>query len=224
MTHVTSVVLAASLFLLLTAAAGCDPTASRTDASADTNGSTSPVKEPVKPSKQTPVKTETATFGAGCFWGIENKFRQTPGVVDTAVGYAGGKVENPTYRQVCEDETGHAEVVQVVFDPSKITYQQLLEIFFENHDPTTMNRQGPDVGTQYRSVIFFHGPEQQKLAQAEKAKLDASGEYVGPIVTTVDAAPTFWKAEDYHQQYFEKKGVNWSCHTGNGKKRKVSLR
>ena len=226
MTHVTSVVLAASLLVLSALAAGCDSSPSRAE-SADPAGAADQAKTttPVKASaKESNVKTETATFGAGCFWGIENKVRQTPGVIETAVGYAGGKVENPTYRQVCEDETGHAEVVEVTFDPSKITYQQLLELFFENHDPTTLNRQGPDVGTQYRSVIFFHGPEQQKQAAAEKAKRDASGEYVGPIVTTVDPAPTFWKAEDYHQQYFEKKGVNWSCHTGNGKKRKVSLR
>ena len=168
------------------------------------------------------TRTETATFGAGCFWGVESAFRKVPGVVATAVGYAGGTTERPTYEEVCRDETGHAEVVQVKYDPAKVDYPKLLEVFFENHDPTTLNRQGPDVGGQYRSVIFFHTPEQEKLARAEKDRRDASGEYVGPIVTYIQPAPTFWAAEDYHQQYFEKKGYNWSCHTGNGKKKKVS--
>ena len=141
----------------------------------------------------------------------------------TAVGYAGGKTDHPTYEDVCSHTTGHAEVVQVVFDPQRVSYQKLLEVFFENHDPTTVDRQGPDYGDQYRSVVFYENDEQKQLATAEKAKRDASGEYVGPIVTKIDPAPTFWKAEGYHQQYFEKQGVNYVCHTGNGKKRKVAL-
>ena len=168
--------------------------------------------------------TETATFGAGCFWGVESTFRKVPGVIETQVGYAGGGTERPTYEQVCTDRTGHAEVVQVVYDPTKVNYQKLLEVFFENHDPTTLNRQGPDVGSQYRSAIFFYSPEQQKLAEAEKRKRDASGEYVGPIVTEIQPAPPFWAAEDYHQQYFEKRGHNYVCHTGNGKRRKAVAR
>jgi peptide-methionine (S)-S-oxide reductase len=224
MTQLTSVVLAALMYVMLAVAAGCDSSAGRADGPA---GATADQPKP-KPTaraatKESNVKTETALFGAGCFWGVESTFRKVPGVLSTAVGYAGGKTDHPTYRQVCSDATGHAEVVQVTYDPEKVTYQKLLETFFENHDPTTLNYQGPDHGTQYRSVIFVSGPEQQKLAAAEKAKRDASGEYVGPIVTSIDPAPTFWAAEDYHQQYFEKQGVNYVCHTGNGKKRKVKL-
>ena len=222
MTHVTSVTLAASmvmLFGMLGGGAGCDSSPSRAD-----NATQQPKATPVQGAqKETGVKTETALFGAGCFWGVESTFRKVPGVVATAVGYAGGKTDHPTYEDVCSDATGHAEVVQVTYDPSKASYQKLLETFFENHDPTTMNYQGPDHGTQYRSVIFYSGDEQKRLATDEKAKRDKSGEYVGPIVTAVEPAPTFWKAEDYHQQYFEKRGYNWTCHTGNGKKRKVSL-
>ncbi len=165
------------------------------------------------------VKTEIATFGAGCFWGSEATFRQIDGVLATEVGYEGGSLEKPTYHDVCTDRTGHAEVVQVTFDPTKVSYQRLLEVFFENHDPTTMNRQGPDAGAQYRSAILYHSPEQEKLAEAEKAKRNASGEYVGPIVTEVTESTHFWPAEQYHQQYFEKKGVHYSCHLGNGKKK-----
>jgi len=218
MTHVTSVVLAASILMLLGALgiAGCD--------SSPGPASVQPKPTPVAATqKETQVKTETALFGAGCFWGVESTFRKVPGVVATAVGYAGGKKDRPTYEDVCNDETGHAEVVQVTYDPSKVSYQKLLEVFFENHDPTTLNYQGPDHGTQYRSVIFAAGDEQKRLAVAEKDKRNKSGEYVGPIVTAIDPAPTFWPAEDYHQQYFEKQGYNWSCHTGNGKKRKVAL-
>jgi peptide-methionine (S)-S-oxide reductase len=225
MTHVTSVVLAASITVLIALAAiGCDSSPSRTDPSASAAGPDQPKATPTAASgKETNVKTETALFGAGCFWGVESSFRKVPGVLATATGYAGGKTDHPTYKEVCSDATGHAEVVQVVFDPEKVSYQKLLEVFFENHDPTTVDRQGPDYGNQYRSVIFYNGADQQRLALAEKIKRNASGEYVGPIVTAVDAAPPFWKAEDYHQQYFEKQGVNWSCHTGNGKKRKVAL-
>lgn len=172
-----------------------------------------------KPSSQPAVKTETAVFGAGCFWGVESTFRKVPGVLETEVGYAGGATERPTYEQVCSERTGHAEVVRVEFDPSRVGYEKLLEVFFENHDPTTLNRQGPDYGDQYRSIVFTQSPEQERLATAEKARRDASGDYVGPIVTAIQPAVPFWPAEGYHQQYFEKQGMDWVCHTGNGKKR-----
>jgi len=155
--------------------------------------------------------TEKATFGAGCFWGVEVKFRQTPGVVDAVVGYAGGKTENPTYEDVCTDETGHAEVVQVTFDPAKASYQQLLDVFWNSHNPTTLNRQGPDVGTQYRSVIFYHSPEQKAAALASKEKLEKSGKFGRPIVTQIEPAPKFYRAEEYHQRYLEKRGLA-ACH------------
>jgi len=150
---------------------------------------------------------EEATFGAGCFWGVEATFRQVEGVTGTAVGYMGGTLKNPTYQDVCTDGTGHAEVVQVEYDPSKVSYDQLLNVFWENHDPTTLNRQGPDVGTQYRSVIFFHTPQQEAAAKASKEKLQASGKCKRPIVTEIVPAAEFWRAEDYHQQYLEKRGL-----------------
>ena len=154
---------------------------------------------------------QKATFGAGCFWGVEAEFRQlSAGIVSTAVGYEGGTMKNPTYRDVCTDRTGHAEVVEVEYDPEKIAYEDLLKIFWENHDPTTKNRQGPDVGTQYRSVIFYHTPEQQAAALASKERLEKSGRYRRPIVTEVVPATTFYPAEDYHQQYLEKRGLS-SC-------------
>lgn len=154
---------------------------------------------------------EKATFGAGCFWGIEAAFRQVPGVVDAAVGYMGGTLENPTYQDVCTDTTGHAEVVQVTFDPAQVSYQQLLDLFWEIHDPTTPNRQGPDVGKQYRSAIFFHSTEQEAAARASKEKQHASARFRGPIVTEIIPAPTFYRAEEYHQRYFEKQGIA-ACH------------
>ncbi len=154
---------------------------------------------------------EKATFGAGCFWGIEAAFRQVPGVVDAAVGYMGGTLENPTYQDVCTDTTGHAEVVQVTFDPAKVSYQQLLDLLWEIHDPTTPNRQGPDVGKQYRSAIFFHSTEQEAAARASKEKQQASGRFRRPIVTEITSAPTFYRAEEYHQRYFEKRGIA-ACH------------
>ena len=165
------------------------------------------------------VKTELATFAMGCFWGSQATFDKIPGVVRTTVGFEGGKTPNPTYRDVCTDRTGYAEVVQVEFDPAKVTYQKLLEVFFENHDPTTLNRQGPDSGTQYRSAVFIHNPQQEKLAAAEKEKRDKSGDYVGPIVTEIEPAGAFYKAEDYHQEYFKKNGEDYACHLGNGKKK-----
>jgi peptide-methionine (S)-S-oxide reductase len=155
---------------------------------------------------------EKATFGAGCFWGVEEAFRQIPGVTDTAVGYAGGTVSNPTYRDVCTDETGHAEVVEVSYDPARVSYEELLRVFWENHDPTQRNRQGPDVGTQYRSAIFFHTPAQREAAVASKDRLEKSGRFSRPIVTEITPAPTFWRAEDYHQRYLEKRGVT-TCKT-----------
>ena len=165
------------------------------------------------------MNTELADFGAGCFWGVEAAFRRVPGVLDVAVGYEGGSTRNPTYHDVCTDETGHAEVVQVRFDPARVTYAQLLEVFFEGHDPTTIDRQGPDIGKQYRSVVFYHSQSQREQAEAEILRRNNSGQYVGPIVTAVEPADTFYRAEEYHQRYFEKKGVNYSCHVGNGKKR-----
>jgi len=150
---------------------------------------------------------EKATFAAGCFWGVEAAFRQVPGVVDAAVGYSGGGFPNPTYEDVCTGRTGHAESVQVEFDPARVSYDQLLDVFWENHDPTTLNRQGPDVGTQYRSAIFFHNREQEKAAAESKSRLEASGRYRRPVVTEIAAAQQFWRAEDYHQRYLEKRGL-----------------
>jgi peptide-methionine (S)-S-oxide reductase len=152
---------------------------------------------------------EKATFGAGCFWGVEEAFRQLKGVASTAVGYEGGATDRPSYRDVCTDETGHAEVVEVTYDPKLISYDQLLDLFWKSHNPTTLNRQGPDVGSQYRSAIFFHSPDQEKTAKASKEK--AQKNFRNPIVTQVVAAETFWKAEDYHQQYLAKRGLG-SCH------------
>jgi len=154
---------------------------------------------------------EKATFGAGCFWGVEAAFRQVNGVKATTVGYAGGTLENPTYKDVCSGRTGHAEVVEVEFDPALVSYEDLLKVFWENHDPTTLNRQGPDVGEQYRSAIFYHTPEQEAAARASKAALEESGTYRRAIVTEITPAPTFYRAEDYHQQYFEKRGIS-HCH------------
>jgi peptide-methionine (S)-S-oxide reductase len=152
-----------------------------------------------------------ATFAAGCFWGVEATFRQLPGVISTRVGYIGGNTANPTYKDVCTDATGHAEAVEVDYDPAKLSYNKLLEVFFENHDPTQLNRQGPDWGTQYRSAIFFHSPEQEAEAKAAKHALETSGRFRKPIVTQIVPAATFYEAEDYHQQYLEKRGLA-SCH------------
>ena len=154
---------------------------------------------------------ETATFGAGCFWGVEETFRQIPGVVDTAVGYLGGQKQNPTYQDVCSDETGHAEVVQVTYDPAKVNYEKLLDVFWEAHDPTTVNRQGPDIGTQYRSAIFFHSPEQERIARASKERMQGSGKFRRPIVTEITPASTFYRAEEYNQKYLAKRGLS-HCH------------
>ncbi len=147
-----------------------------------------------------------ATFGAGCFWGVEPRFRQMPGVIDAPVGYMGGHVDNPTYRQVCSDQTGHAEVCQVEFDPEQIEYEALVRAFFELHDPTQRNRQGADVGSQYRSVIFVHDDDQREVAERVKSEVDASGRFQAPVVTSIEAAAAFWPAEDYHQQYLARTG------------------
>ncbi len=157
------------------------------------------------------AKRAEATFGAGCFWGVEANFRQIPGVLATAVGYLGGAVDNPTYEDVCSGRTQHAEVVKVVYDPRRVTFEQLLEVFWANHDPTTLNRQGPDVGTQYRSAVFYHDDIQAEIARATLKRLEASGRFRRPIVTEISPATTFWMAEDYHQQYLEKRGAS-SCH------------
>ncbi len=149
---------------------------------------------------------EKATFGAGCFWGVEARFRKLEGVIDATVGYMGGSTQEPTYEQVCTGTTGHAEVVEVVFDPALISYEALVQAFFELHDPTQVDRQGPDVGRQYRSVIFVHNQAQHELADAIKKRLDQAGRFVAPIATIVEPAATFWRAEDYHQQYLARRG------------------
>ncbi|HXW93718.1 MAG TPA: peptide-methionine (S)-S-oxide reductase MsrA [Terriglobales bacterium] len=148
-----------------------------------------------------------AIFAAGCFWGVEATFRRLPGVVSTRVGYTGGKLPNPTYKDVCTDGTGHAEAVEVEYDPTQLSYEKLLDVFWENHDPTQLNRQGPDWGTQYRSAIFFTSPEQEAAAKASKQRLEESGRYRKPIVTQIVPAASFYQAEDYHQQYLEKRGL-----------------
>jgi peptide-methionine (S)-S-oxide reductase len=154
---------------------------------------------------------EKATFGAGCFWGVEATFRQLAGVTSTAVGYEGGTLPNPTYKDVCSNQTGHAEVVEIDYDPSLVSYDSLLDLFWNNHDPTTPDRQGVDVGTQYRSVIFYHTQEQESLAHASKKRMQQSDRFKRPIVTQIVPATTFYRAEEYHQQYLEKRGLA-SCH------------
>jgi len=155
---------------------------------------------------------ETAIFGAGCFWGVEEALRRIEGVVDATVGYAGGHTENPTYREVCGGQTGHAEVVQVTFDPARVSYRDLLDAFWSLHDPTQVNRQGPDVGSQYRSLILVNSPEQEAAARESKAALEASRQLPRPVATAIEPAGPFWPAEEYHQRYLEKRGI-WSCHT-----------
>ena len=155
--------------------------------------------------------TELATFGAGCFWGVEAAFRRVPGVLDAVSGYSGGHTENPSYKDVCTDRTGHAEVVQVTFDPSKVSYEQLLDVFWKIHNPTQVNRQGPDFGTQYRTAIFYHSPEQEAAARKSKQALEASARFRQPVATEITPAGPFWRAEEYHQRYLEKRGAE-SCH------------
>ena len=157
------------------------------------------------------TQLEKATFGAGCFWGVEVAFRKVPGVADTAAGYLGGTLANPTYKDVCTGRTGHAEVVEVTYDPSKVGYDDLLNVFWTTHDPTTLNRQGPDHGTQYRSAIFYHSEAQRSAAVASKERWNAAGRFSRPIVTEITPASTFYRAEEYHQRYLEKQGLA-SCH------------
>ena len=157
------------------------------------------------------MATEKATFGAGCFWGVETRFGEISGVLDTAVGYEGGTLNHPTYKEVCTDRTGHAEVVQLTFDPGRVSYETLLDTFFVLHDPTQVNRQGPDWGSQYRSVVFAENEHQAAQANAKIAELNASGSFRKPIATLVEPAATFWRAEEYHQKYLEKRGMV-SCH------------
>jgi len=154
---------------------------------------------------------ELATFGAGCFWGVEVTFRNVKGVKEALVGYLGGTLPNPTYKDVCTGRTGHAEVVQVEFDPAQVTFERLLDVFWENHNPTTLNRQGPDAGTQYRSGIFYHSPAQKTAAEESKRKLEASGKFARPVVTEITPTSEFYIAEDYHQRYLEKRGLA-ACH------------
>jgi peptide-methionine (S)-S-oxide reductase len=155
--------------------------------------------------------TQKATFGAGCFWGVEAEFHEMKGVIGALAGYAGGHTENPTYKDVCTGRTNHAEVVEVEYDEDQVSYQELLNLFWKAHDPTQVNRQGPDVGTQYRSVIFFHTPEQEKAARESKAELEKSGKFHRPIATVIEPAPAFYRAEEYHQQYLAKRGLR-HCH------------
>ncbi|MFW6055968.1 MAG: peptide-methionine (S)-S-oxide reductase MsrA [Chloroflexota bacterium] len=166
---------------------------------------------PDKANAETPQYTDpseleghVATFAAGCFWGVESKFKKVEGVIDTTVGYTGGTTSEPTYKQVCSGSTGHAEAIQIEYDPSVVSYEELLDVFWSIHDPTQLDRQGPDIGTQYRSAIFYHGEEQQQQAEASKARLNESGRYTKPIVTRIEPASRFWAAEDYHQDYFDK--------------------
>jgi peptide-methionine (S)-S-oxide reductase len=174
-------------------------------------GAMTPAKRDSNDSREDGMMTEKATFGAGCFWGVEASFRELPGVLNATSGYAGGHMENPTYKDVCTDRTGHAEVVEVEFDPAQITYDQLLQAFWNLHDPTQVNRQGPDHGTQYRTVIFFHSPEQEETAKASKQRLAESGKFSRPIATAIEPAQTFYPAEEYHQQYLAKRGLR-HCH------------
>ncbi|MCX8052684.1 MAG: bifunctional methionine sulfoxide reductase B/A protein [Armatimonadetes bacterium] len=175
---------------------------------------TETASEPAKDQKLASNRQEKATFAAGCFWGVESAFRKYlgKGVISTRVGYTGGRTPNPTYEQVCSHTTGHAEAVEVVYDPDKIRYESLLDIFWSIHDPTTRDRQGPDIGSQYRSAIFYHSTEQKRLAEDSKARVEKSGRYSNPIVTEINQADVFWPAEDYHQQYFEKRGIDPTCH------------
>ncbi|MFA5411639.1 MAG: bifunctional methionine sulfoxide reductase B/A protein [Candidatus Omnitrophota bacterium] len=161
--------------------------------------------------KDTPFSTEIATFGAGCFWGVESAFRQVKGVTDSSAGFTGGRLKNPAYKDVCTGKTGHAEAVQVQYDPAQVSYEELLDVFWDIHDPTTPERQGADIGSQYRSVIFYHTPEQEKLARRSKKRLEESGRFKRPIVTEIVPAKEFYRAEEYHQQYYEKQGIKPAC-------------
>ncbi len=199
-------VLACSVIFAFAAGCSYSYSAAQSAAAAEPLGKQASSKENPFKGKEIPVSAEKATFAAGCFWGVEATFRKTPGVVDTAVGYTGGKVDNPTYKQVCSGRTAHAEAVEVIFDPEKTSYEKLLEVFWSCHDPTTPNRQGPDIGHQYRSAIFYHSEEQKNAAEVSKEQLDRSGKLRRPVVTEIVPAATFWRAEEYHQRYLEKRG------------------
>jgi peptide-methionine (S)-S-oxide reductase len=176
------------------------------------NAEVKPVKLKGTPTKEAvPEAVRHAVFGAGCFWGVESEFRSTPGVVATSVGFMGGEVRDPSYKQVCSEDTGHVEVVYVEYDPAKVSYEQLLEVFWNCHNPTQVNRQGPDVGEQYRTVIFFANDEEKSAAEASRQRLSASGKYSKPVATSIEPAGEYWAAEEYHQQYLEKRGLS-SCH------------
>lgn len=178
---------------------------------------TAPQSAAINPSlnqKVDPMKLQQATFAAGCFWGVESAFRKVPGVVSTEVGYTGGRTDKPTYEDVCTDQTGHAEAVRVTYDPSKVSYPELLDAFWTSHDPTTVDRQGPDVGSQYRSAIFFHDADQERAARASLREVDESGAFRRKIVTQIAPAGPFFRAEEYHQQYFERRGAGATCHVG----------
>jgi peptide-methionine (S)-S-oxide reductase len=213
----SKITLGVGVLSVLTLAACYVLTTPPSHAEAASNGGPTPTTQPLTAEQQ--ASSKQADFASGCFWGSEATFRKVPGVLATEVGFEGGNTVNPTYEDVCTDKTGHAETVRVTYDPKLVTYQQLLNVFFENHDPTTGDHQGPDYGTQYHSVIFYHDDDQKELAEAEKAKRDASGEYVGPIVTMILPAKNFFRAEEYHQDYFGKQGVSYVCHLGNGKKK-----
>ena len=203
---------ALALALIAVAAGGCRPTQEPTpmDPTDESNRRAAPGAGAAG-SDEAPETTQTATFAAGCFWGVEATFRKVPGVVDTAVGYAGGHTDSPTYEQVCSKTTGHAEVVQVEFDPATITYDGLLEVFWRCHDPTQLNRQGPDSGTQYRSAVFYTDDEQKRITESLIGKLKEKGL---KVVTQLAPATIFWPAEDYHQDYLERTGRP-SCHVRN---------
>lgn len=188
------------LAILVMGFAGCDKE--------EVDMTSKPIAETTE---QNATEFAKATFAGGCFWGVEHNFRQLPGVVDTSVGFMGGKTNSPTYKEVCYEDTNHAEVVHLTFDPGKISYEKLVKIFFVMHDPTTKDRQGPDVGTQYRSAIFYHDDAQKQIAEKVKADLTAAGAFKQPIVTEIVGAKEFWVAEDYHQQYIEKNPLR-SCH------------
>jgi peptide-methionine (S)-S-oxide reductase len=200
------------IFIAIIAAAGImflskEPVQTRLVAAENSSGE-HPTEKATQNSSSEKDHMEKATFAAGCFWGVEAAFRQVEGVKATTVGYTGGHTQNPTYRQVCAGNTGHAEAVQVTYDPTKVTYEDLLKVFWESHDPTQVNRQGPDLGEQYRSAIFYHTPEQEAAARASKKRLDESGKYTRPIATEITAATEFYVAEEYHQQYLEKRGLS----------------
>jgi peptide-methionine (S)-S-oxide reductase len=197
--------------ILLSAIEGCSNRESPMVNEKDQSASSKTANELSQPDQKYP----TATFAGGCFWGTEYVFGQVPGVKSTAVGFMGGRVDDPTYKQICYTDTNHAEVVQLTYDPQTITYEKLVKVFFKTHDPTTLNRQGPDVGTQYRSAIFYHDESQKETAEKLKAAFDTSGEFRKPIVTEIIEAKEFWKAENYHQDYFKKNLNHPACHVVN---------